>query len=78
MVSVSIANFLHSEEDKTNFKYEAGPKNLAVIGFVSQDQIQREHLIGDGCMVFQPIENDEVSIHSNLILLIDFFLIKYN
>ena len=52
--------FAFSEEDKTNFKYEAGPKNLAVIGFVSESQIQRQYLIGDGCMIFQPIENDEV------------------
>ena len=33
---------------------------MSVIGFVNQDQIQRQYLLGDGCMIFQPVENDDV------------------
>lgn len=32
-----------------------------MVGFVPQSEIQRHYLIGDGCMVFQPIEGDEHS-----------------
>lgn len=49
-----------TEDDKANHKYDGGPKSLAVFGCVKQDDIQRNMVLGDGCMVFQPVEGDEV------------------
>ncbi len=50
-----------SDEDKQNFTYESGPKNFSVIGFVARSEIHHHYLLGDGCMVFQPVEEDEHS-----------------
>eukprot|EP00096_Caligus_rogercresseyi_P006682 TRINITY_DN2339_c0_g1_i3.p1 TRINITY_DN2339_c0_g1~~TRINITY_DN2339_c0_g1_i3.p1 ORF type:complete len:692 (+),score=194.79 TRINITY_DN2339_c0_g1_i3:80-2155(+) len=47
-----------SEEDKANFNYEGGAKSLKVIGFIKQDQIPHQYLLGNGNMVFLPTEND--------------------
>ena len=51
-----------SDEEKAEYKYEAGPKNFSALGFVRQSAIQRQWLIGDGCMVFQAQDGDEVRI----------------
>nr|AIL94178.1 Ku80 [Tigriopus japonicus] len=50
-----------ADEDKAAFSYDGGPKSLCVLGFVPQDDIQRQWLLGDGSMVFQPVEDDEPS-----------------
>ena len=49
-----------TEEDKENYKYNGGAKNLSVLGFVKQEDIPRQLVVGDGCMVFQPVDGDEV------------------
>ncbi|TRY72363.1 hypothetical protein TCAL_01009 [Tigriopus californicus] len=51
-----------AEEDKASFSYDGGPKSLCVLGFVPQSDIQRQWLLGDGSMVFQPVEDDEPSM----------------
>jgi ATP-dependent DNA helicase 2 subunit 2 len=62
IIAFSLMHFFLTslEEVQENNKYEGGDcKSMAVIGFVNQDQIQRQYLLGDGCMIFQPVENDE-------------------
>ena len=49
-----------SDEDKATYAYEGGEKSLILMGFAPQAAIQMSFLIGDGCMVFQPPENDDV------------------
>ncbi len=47
-------------EDKELYQYDGGPKSMSIVGFVSQQQVLRQYLIGDGCMIFQPVQEDEV------------------
>ncbi len=49
-----------SEEAKVEYKYDAGAKAMTVVGFIPQAKIPRSHLVGDGCMAFQPLQEDEV------------------
>jgi len=50
-----------TDEDKATYAYEGGEKSLILMGFAPQAAIQMSFLIGDGCMVFQPPENDDAA-----------------
>ena len=50
-----------TDEDKETYKYNGGPKAFQTIGFIPQREVQRQHLMGEGCMEFQPAEGDDVS-----------------
>lgn len=53
-------NLSFLDDLKKQYKYDGGDKRMSVLGFVKQEDIQRQYLLGDGCMVFQPVEGDEV------------------
>lgn len=42
--------------------FDGGPKSLVVVGFIQQNEIPIHLAIGDGSMVFQPIEGNQSSI----------------
>jgi len=50
------------------YKYDGGPKRFTVLGFVPQQRIQRQFLIGDGNMIFQPQTDDEVRLFITIFL----------
>ncbi len=50
-----------TDEDKAEYKYDAGPKRMSVLGFVSQESLPRQCVLGDGCMAFQPQPEDEAA-----------------
>ena len=41
--------------------YQSGPKAFTVVGFVSDSEIPLHLVVGDGCLVFQPVDGDEFS-----------------
>ena len=42
------------------YKYDGGPKSMTVIGFIPVLKLPRNMVLGDGCMAFQPVDDDEV------------------
>ena len=50
-----------SEVEKSAAKYEGGPKSLLLIGFVKRAEVPVSLLLGDGCMMFQPLMESEYS-----------------
>ena len=52
---------LTSDVDKASL-YDGGPKSMVVIGFIKQTEIPIHLALGDGSMVFQPIEGNKVML----------------
>ena len=50
-----------SEVEKSAGKYESGPKSLILIGFVKRAEVPVSLLLGDGCMMFQPVMESDYS-----------------
>ena len=59
--------FFLVDVDKASL-FDGGPKSLVVVGFISQNEIPIHLAIGDGSMVFQPIEGNQVSSWTNLFI----------
>jgi len=54
--------FTISETEKSAKKFQSGPKSLILIGFVKRAEIPVTYLMGDGYMMFQPVEDSEYSV----------------
>jgi len=54
--------FTISEVERSAKKFESGPKSLILIGFVKRNEIPVTYLIGDGYMMFQPVEDSDYSV----------------
>ncbi len=57
---------LFSEVDKASL-FDGGPKSLMLVGFIKQSEIPIHLVLGEGSMVFQPIEGNEVLQLFNII-----------
>ena len=55
--------FFHPDVDKDNL-FDGGPKSMIVIGFIQQNEIPVHLLLGDGNMIFQPLEENEARLFS--------------
>ena len=62
----NLVEFFHPDVDKDNL-FDGGPKSMIVIGFIQQNEIPVHLLLGDGNMIFQPIEENEARL----------FILKY-
>ncbi len=51
-----------TDEDKTAYRYDGGAKRMSVLGFLPLAKLQRQLVLGDGCMTFQPVADDESSV----------------
>ncbi len=58
-----INSFILVDVDKASL-FDGGPKSLVVVGFIQQNEIPIHLAIGDGSMVFQPIEGNQVSSYA--------------
>ena len=47
-----------SAADESAAKFEGGPKSMTLFGFLSRGEIKPSDLVGDGSMVFLPVEDD--------------------
>jgi len=47
-----------SSADEAAAKFEGGPKSMTLFGFLSRGDIKASDLVGDGSMVFIPVEDD--------------------
>jgi len=50
-----------SAADEAAAKFEGGPKSMTLFGFLSRGDIKPSDLVGDGSMVFMPVEDDSNS-----------------
>ena len=47
-----------SEVEKSAGKYDGGPKSLLLIGFVKRAEVPVSLLLGEGCMMFKPVDSN--------------------
>jgi len=51
-----------SPADEEAAKFEGGPKSLKLFGFLNRGEIRHQDLVGDGIMIFVPVDGDENSL----------------